>query len=76
VSGRWLALSAARHVEHGDRDPDVHRGAPAESRAVWEKVRGVLVRPDGHVAWASEEADDDVLRSVAAAAVAAARRLI
>ncbi|MGI5158499.1 FAD-dependent monooxygenase [Microbispora sp. CA-102843] len=44
---------------------------PAESRAGWRRVRAALIRPDGHVAWASEEDDDAALRSAAATALAA-----
>jgi hypothetical protein len=48
---------------------------PVESRAEWRRVRAALIRPDGHVAWASEEDDDAVLRSAAATALAAATRV-
>ncbi|WP_372974644.1 hypothetical protein [Microbispora sp. GKU 823] len=49
----------------------VRADEPVESRAGWRRVRAALVRPDGHVAWASEEDDDVALRSAAATALAA-----
>ncbi|MEU7889645.1 hypothetical protein AB0B54_29420 [Microbispora bryophytorum] len=48
---------------------------PVESRAGWRRVRAALIRPDGHVAWASEEDDDAALRSAAATALAATTRV-
>ncbi|MEU7915382.1 FAD-dependent monooxygenase [Microbispora bryophytorum] len=48
---------------------------PVESRAGWRRVRAALIRPDGHVAWASEEDDDAALRSSAATALAATTRV-
>ncbi|MFI7630548.1 FAD-dependent monooxygenase [Microbispora rosea] len=50
-------------------------GAPVESRAEWRRVRAALIRPDGHVAWASEESDETALRSAAATALAATTRV-
>ncbi|GAA0411108.1 monooxygenase [Microbispora corallina] len=49
----------------------VRQDRPVESRADWRPVRAALIRPDGHVAWASET-DGDTLRSAAATALAAA----
>ncbi|WP_246040749.1 FAD-dependent oxidoreductase [Streptomyces cadmiisoli] len=46
----------------------------AEERADWKDVRAVLVRPDGHVAWASGETGDERLADAAATALAAAGR--
>ncbi|GAA0396943.1 FAD-dependent monooxygenase [Streptomyces luteireticuli] len=40
------------------------------SRDAWSRVRAALIRPDGHVAWASDEADAEARgREVAAATV-------
>ncbi|MFD4612252.1 hypothetical protein ACFWOT_30110 [Streptomyces sp. NPDC058440] len=36
--------------------------------------RAALIRPDGHVAWASEAPDDEGLAAVATAALTAAGR--
>ncbi|MEV7805502.1 FAD-dependent monooxygenase [Microbispora sp. NPDC088329] len=47
---------------------------PVGSRPEWRLVRAALIRPDGHVAWASEEEDDAALRSAAATALAATAR--
>ncbi|MEV7421711.1 FAD-dependent monooxygenase [Streptomyces sp. NPDC091212] len=65
----------------GDRLADLARArgvavhsAPlaGTSRAEWSGVRAALVRPDGHVAWASTEPDDEALFATARAAVRAA----
>ncbi|MGW3345581.1 FAD-dependent monooxygenase [Nonomuraea rubra] len=47
-------------LPHADRDPwlphaDRHRARLADPGGAWAGVRAALVRPDGHVAWASEE---------------------
>jgi 2-polyprenyl-6-methoxyphenol hydroxylase-like FAD-dependent oxidoreductase len=55
-------------------EPVVRSASLSESRATWQKVRAVVVRPDGHVAWASEKSDDVMLRAEATAALAATRR--
>ncbi|MFJ5222164.1 FAD-dependent monooxygenase [Streptomyces sp. NPDC088400] len=46
---------------------------PAGPRPEWSGVRAALIRPDGHVAWASEEHDDDALVTAVRTAVAATR---
>ncbi|MEU9337105.1 FAD-dependent monooxygenase [Streptomyces sp. NPDC048290] len=55
----------------------VHAGTPGSGAATgvpggWDEVRAVLVRPDGHVAWAGTEEDDSKLTAQADAAVATA----
>ncbi|MFD3941816.1 FAD-dependent monooxygenase [Streptomyces sp. NPDC058579] len=52
--------------------PAVHASTPDGLPAAWHGVRAVLVRPDGHVAWASTEPDDNRLAAAADAAVKAA----
>ncbi|MCX4536932.1 hypothetical protein OHA79_08095 [Streptomyces sp. NBC_00841] len=41
------------------------------SPAAWSGVRAALIRPDGHVAWAGTDRDDDRLAAVANEAVSA-----
>ena len=38
---------------------DVAVGRLANERPEWTSVQAVLIRPDGHVAWAADELDDD-----------------
>ena len=38
---------------------DVAVGRLANGRPEWTSVQAVLIRPDGHVAWAADELDDD-----------------
>lgn len=44
----------------------------AEPPAAWSKVRAVLLRPDGHIAWAGTATDDTELATAAAQALAPA----
>ncbi|NMO53682.1 NAD(P)-binding protein [Actinoplanes sp. TBRC 11911] len=54
---------------------DARATAPAGARAAeWRDVRGALIRPDGHVAWASDAEKDSTLRSAAKAALNSAWR--
>lgn len=55
-------------------DGVAHSAVHVGDRVAWNGVRGALVRPDGHVAWASDAADDDALQTAAESAVKAARR--
>jgi 2-polyprenyl-6-methoxyphenol hydroxylase-like FAD-dependent oxidoreductase len=55
LPGRWQAV--------------VHVDTLAEERAQWQGVRAALVRPDGHVAWAGTEPDDEALGAAATAAL-------
>ncbi|OLT33201.1 monooxygenase [Actinomadura sp. CNU-125] len=63
----FTLLHAGRHVLldlAGDAGPPVdgvtyHRGPLAAPRGRWADARAVLVRPDGHVAWATDAADGD-----------------
>jgi 2-polyprenyl-6-methoxyphenol hydroxylase-like FAD-dependent oxidoreductase len=50
----------------------VHTDTLADSRPVWDGVRAALIRPDGHVAWASAEPDDDALHHATVNALTAA----
>jgi cytochrome c1 len=52
----------------------VHIDTLAEERAEWQGVRAAFVRPDGHVAWAGAEPDDEALAAAATAALAATGR--
>lgn len=54
----------------------VHAGPLARPRAVWSEVRAALIRPDGHVAWASSETADEALAADARRALAATRRAV
>ncbi|QMU79869.1 monooxygenase [Streptacidiphilus sp. PB12-B1b] len=84
--GRYLLLDltgtgrAAAGVERPAREVRpglaVHsvRLTEGHGRPGWSEARAVLVRPDGHVAWASAERDDDALAAAARAAVAATWR--
>jgi 2-polyprenyl-6-methoxyphenol hydroxylase-like FAD-dependent oxidoreductase len=56
----FTLLEPAKHVLL-----DLAVGAPAGSRPAWAGVRSALIRPDGHVAWASDDAGDEVPRSAA-----------
>jgi 2-polyprenyl-6-methoxyphenol hydroxylase-like FAD-dependent oxidoreductase len=38
---------------------EVAAGRLADERPEWASVRAALIRPDGHVAWAADELDDD-----------------
>ncbi|MDX3854231.1 FAD-dependent monooxygenase [Streptomyces sp. AK02-01A] len=51
-----------------------HRSEAAPDRSAWASVAALLVRPDGHVAWASEERNPERLAAEARAALAAATR--
>ncbi|MFJ1643872.1 FAD-dependent monooxygenase [Streptomyces sp. NPDC088258] len=82
--GLFALLREGRHVlldltgGAGDRLTDlapgvaVHSAPLAGTRAAWSGVRAALVRPDGHVAWASAEPDDEALITAARAAVSGA----
>ncbi|MFF7189056.1 FAD-dependent monooxygenase [Streptomyces sp. NPDC008222] len=79
TTGLFALLRPGRHVLLDLTGRDVldepcHRVAPDERRAEWPGVRAALVRPDGHVAWASDETDDRALGDQAREAVAATRR--
>ncbi|MGW6024225.1 FAD-dependent monooxygenase [Streptomyces sp. NPDC055099] len=58
--------STAQLITHTAHRPD--------PRPAWSTVRAALIRPDGHVAWASEQPDAEVLRAEAHAAVSATHR--
>ncbi|TQS28285.1 monooxygenase [Microbispora sp. KK1-11] len=78
LTGAGRALSAQVTASPEPPTPPgltVCAGEPVESRADWRRVRAALIRPDGHVAWASEEDDDAALRSAAATALAATTRV-
>ncbi|WP_431038264.1 FAD-dependent monooxygenase [Streptomyces sp. P6-2-1] len=51
-----------------------HTAPRPDPRPAWSRVRAALIRPDGHVAWASEQTDTEALRTAARAAVSATRR--
>lgn len=51
-----------------------HHGPLTDPSAEWADVRAALVRPDGHVAWASEETDHGALAAEARTAVATIHR--
>ena len=56
----WKDLSPvdAAHVRNRHPRRQLHRGALSDSsRTAWSNVTSALIRPDGYVAWASEEAD-------------------
>ncbi|WP_320775459.1 FAD-dependent monooxygenase [Streptomyces sp. CRN 30] len=48
----------------------VHRGVPHRRPAAFTDVRAVLVRPDGHIAWASADHEDAALLKGLTAALA------
>ncbi|MFJ7903780.1 hypothetical protein ACIQ6V_25355 [Streptomyces sp. NPDC096198] len=78
-SGLFGLLRPGRHVlldltGRTVLDAPGHRAAPDTGRAEWAGVRAALVRPDGHVAWASDESDDAALGAAARAALAATHR--
>lgn len=47
---------------------------PGGARPEWDRLRAALIRPDGHVAWASQTRDGATLTAAATDAVAAVRR--
>lgn len=51
-----------------------HTAPGPDPRPAWSTVRAALVRPDGHVAWASEQREAEALRAEAHAAVSATHR--
>ncbi|WP_371535030.1 FAD-dependent monooxygenase [Streptomyces sp. NBC_00466] len=51
-----------------------HAAHRPDPRPAWSTVRAALIRPDGHVAWASEQPDAEVLRAEAHVAVSATHR--
>ncbi|MGP3690334.1 aromatic-ring hydroxylase C-terminal domain-containing protein [Streptomyces sp. IBSNAI002] len=51
--------------------PAVHTAAPTALPAAWSGVRAALIRPDGHVAWAGADQDDDKPAAAANEAVSA-----
>lgn len=59
-------LPAAPHVV-------THTVRRADPRPAWATVRAALIRPDGHVAWASAGSDAGALRAETDAALAATR---
>lgn len=56
--------------------PMVHSSAPTQSREAWTSVRGALIRPDGHVAWASDETNRGAFLSAAQAALLTTRPVV
>lgn len=52
----------------------VHHGELSQSRKEWETVTAALIRPDGHVAWASETRNPAELAAGIAGAVRAIHR--
>jgi 2-polyprenyl-6-methoxyphenol hydroxylase-like FAD-dependent oxidoreductase len=79
----FSALTPARHVlldlTGGGAllplaaDAAARSAEPVEDRAAWGGVRGALIRPDGHVAWASDETGDDALYAAAESALEVTR---
>ncbi|MFJ8863376.1 FAD-dependent monooxygenase [Streptomyces sp. NPDC102451] len=51
-----------------------HTAPGPDPRPAWSAVRAALIRPDGHVAWASEQPGAEALRAETHAAVSAAHR--
>ncbi|MFJ4842502.1 FAD-dependent monooxygenase [Streptomyces sp. NPDC088746] len=51
-----------------------HTAAEPDSRPAWSTVRAALIRPDGHIAWASEQPEAEALRAEAQAAAATTHR--
>jgi len=58
----------------GGRTVTQYRATPDGSRPDWAELTAVLIRPDGYVAWASEEQDPQKLADAAGAALGAASR--
>ncbi|CAM5697484.1 FAD-dependent monooxygenase [Streptomyces fumanus] len=52
----------------------VHAGTLRTPPADWSGIRAVLIRPDGHVAWAGTHGDDTALRADLARALATTHR--
>ncbi|GII96401.1 aromatic-ring hydroxylase C-terminal domain-containing protein [Sinosporangium siamense] len=73
--GRHVLLDLTGKTPAGPGLPVVHSGAPlAEPHPDWTGVLAALIRPDGHVGWASDEPDDQSRIAAAEAAVAATHR--
>ncbi|MGW4101659.1 aromatic-ring hydroxylase C-terminal domain-containing protein [Streptomyces sp. NPDC004976] len=53
----------------------VHVADPLRSPAHFTEVRAVLIRPDGHIAWAGTDGDDAALAEGLRAALTFTRRL-
>ncbi|WP_371536413.1 FAD-dependent monooxygenase [Streptomyces sp. NBC_00466] len=70
-----LTSSADRPLHHLARPGlRVHTGTPHLLPAGWSGVRAALIRPDGHVAWASAEHHDTTLVNDLAAVLATTHR--
>ncbi|WP_053762676.1 FAD-dependent monooxygenase [Streptomyces sp. AS58] len=67
-----LVVKATDGAVPGERKVTPYTGALTEDRSDWSGVRAALVRPDGHVAWACEETDDQRLTAAASTALTAA----
>jgi 2-polyprenyl-6-methoxyphenol hydroxylase-like FAD-dependent oxidoreductase len=77
--GRYLLLDLrAEESLPWALEPDipvvVHRGCLATAVPEWLPVRAALIRPDGHVAWASERANTSALAAELSGALGAAYR--
>ncbi|MFE0172360.1 FAD-dependent monooxygenase [Streptomyces sp. NPDC059002] len=69
-----LALSAGSGLSDLERPGlAVHTGPLHQPPAHWAQVTAALIRPDGHVAWASTEQDADALSAAARQALAGAQ---
>lgn len=84
AAGRYVLLDlskgaasqagAASGVKASSSKYEIHRGALADRRlAEWKTITAVLIRPDGHVAWASEETDAERLATLTTQAIALIR---
>ncbi|MER6677540.1 FAD-dependent monooxygenase [Streptomyces sp. NPDC000983] len=74
---RYLLLDltgSGRLAGHARPALHVHTATPYQPPAQFTDVRAVLVRPDGHIAWASVERDDTALTDDLATVLAATHR--
>ncbi|MFD4322617.1 FAD-dependent monooxygenase [Streptomyces sp. NPDC058548] len=64
-----LTADGALATRSTESRPVVHASTPDGLPAAWHGVRAALLRPDGHVAWAGTDQDDDRLAGAADEAV-------
>jgi 2-polyprenyl-6-methoxyphenol hydroxylase-like FAD-dependent oxidoreductase len=74
LTGGTAATADRRQERSGTPEIAVYTDVLAEYRTDWSDVRAALIRPDGHVAWATTETDKEPLTAATTDAVAAISR--
>ncbi|MGN5635414.1 aromatic-ring hydroxylase C-terminal domain-containing protein, partial [Streptomyces sp. AC154] len=65
---------SSRLTGYARRGLHIHAATPYQPPAEFTGIRAVLVRPDGHIAWASAERDDTALTEGLTAVLATTHR--